>query len=133
MEESVPDDVLTHQVMNLTPETTYYFQMSVKTFIGRDSPTDTYSVTTPQAKQVEKPASKASGKLLSFFMFGLEDLTLFLIYAIDTGGSGKSNEVILYLLIALSLMFATASMVLCMYYRNKNLDGPDLSPKHSLK
>ncbi len=53
VEESVPDDVLTHKVQGLTPDTNYYFRMAAKYPIkGLGLYTDIKSAATPPAKTI---------------------------------------------------------------------------------
>jgi hypothetical protein len=55
VEEVVSDDVLTHQVANLTPDTKYYFRMSARmNSKGFFSPTtEIKSVSTPPSKKMQ--------------------------------------------------------------------------------
>lgn len=50
MEEAVPEDVLTHRVQGLTPDTNYYFRMAAKYPKGLGLYTDIKSAATPPAK-----------------------------------------------------------------------------------
>jgi len=50
VEEVVSDDVLTHQVSNLTPDTQYYFKMSARLNKSFSPHTDIEAVLTPPAK-----------------------------------------------------------------------------------
>lgn len=50
VEEAVPEDVLTHRVQGLTPDTNYYFRMAAKYPKGLGLYTDIKSAATPPAK-----------------------------------------------------------------------------------
>jgi len=52
VEESVPDDVLTHRVQGLTPDTNYYFRMAANYPKGLGLYTEIKSAATPPAKSI---------------------------------------------------------------------------------
>lgn len=100
VEESISDDVLTHKITGLTPDTTYYFKMSGKwRRSGFGQMTDVKSVTTPKA--------------LTYYHTVVNN---------QTPPIQRPNQVILYVLIGLSILFALASVALCIYYKRKARD-----------
>jgi hypothetical protein len=52
VEETIPEDVLTHRVQGLTPDTNYYFRMAAKYPKGFGLYTEIKSASTPPAKNV---------------------------------------------------------------------------------
>ena len=51
VEDPIPDDVLTHKVPGLTPDTTYYFRMAARHSKGLGPYTDIKSISTPPSKR----------------------------------------------------------------------------------
>lgn len=103
VEESVPDDVLTHKITGLTPDTTYYFRINGKwRRSGLGQTTEIKSVTTPK--------------------------TVATYYETATNNNNhppplhRPNQIVLYVLIGLSVLFALASVALCIYYKRKARD-----------
>ncbi|XP_021962804.1 neogenin isoform X2 [Folsomia candida] len=114
VEEAVPEDVLTHRVQGLTPDTNYYFRMAAKYPKGLGLYTDIKSAATPPAKT---------------------------LYGNGFGNGVRNNpyehdirpqDIVLYVLIGLSVLLALASIMLCIYYRRKG-GSPSPNKNSSLK
>ncbi|CAL8139904.1 unnamed protein product [Orchesella dallaii] len=100
VEESVPDDVLTHKITGLTPDTNYHFRMSGKwRRSGLGQTTETKSVKTPKALTYYQTVANNPPNPIQ-----------------------RPNQIVLYILIGLSVLFALASVALCIYYKRKARD-----------
>lgn len=107
VEENVPDDVLTHKITGLTPDTTYYFRMSGKwRRSGLGQTTEVKSVTTPKALTHYHTVGGGGGGHYGHVPPSLQ----------------RPNQIVLYILIGLSVLFALASVALCIYYKRKARD-----------
>lgn len=107
VEESVPDDVLTHKIAGLTPDTTYYFRMSGKwRRSGFGQTTEVKSVTTPKALTHYQTVSNGNNNY----------------HGNGPPSMQRPNQIVLYVLIGLSILFALASVALCIYYKRKARD-----------
>jgi len=71
VQESIPDDALTHRVEGLTPDTTYYFRMAARHANGVGPYTEVKSVATPASRKLHgghsgNAKNVPSGKYLLF-------------------------------------------------------------------
>ncbi|CAG7836151.1 unnamed protein product, partial [Allacma fusca] len=117
VEDPIPDDVLTHKVPGLTPDTVYYFRMAARHSKGLGPFTDIKSISTPVAKRAYGGHGSTGG-----------DRNVLM-----HDSQGKPNQLILYILIGLSVIFALASVSLCIYYRKRGSELAESPKQSSLK
>lgn len=100
--------MLTHKITGLTPDTTYYFRISGKwRRSGLGQTTEIKSVTTPKVTtHYQQTVANSNNNNVN----------------LPPPSMQRPNQLILYVLIGLSVLFALASVALCVYYKRKARD-----------